>query len=281
MNNASNHKILIIEDDFDISEMLHTFFRASGYSVITSHWGEEGVSTAKEQQPNLIILDIRLPDIDGYEVARRIKTDPLTGEIPIIYLTERRDRADRLRGLELGADDYITKPFDMAELKLRVKNVIGRYQPQAVANSVTSLPEGKVVAEQVEKAISEGNDVLYFGIINLPAFSAAFGTDAAEDVVRKTSILIRNSLRDAAIGEYFLGHLSGSSMVLCLGGPGSGSFGQRLAQRLEMAMEFFMPQNSPEATLQENRLKLDYQYIPAVQAAAEGAKALTLRLGAS
>ncbi|RPJ18482.1 MAG: DNA-binding response regulator, partial [Chloroflexi bacterium] len=119
-------KILIVEDDLDVAEMLNAYFRVQGYEVFTVNWGEDGVRAAQTVLPDLIILDIRLPDIDGYEVARRVRTDRRTNEIPIIFLTEKRERIDRLQGFEVGADDYITKPFDVQELRLRVRNSLKR-----------------------------------------------------------------------------------------------------------------------------------------------------------
>ena len=95
-------KILIVEDDLDVAEMLNAYFRVQGYEVFTVNWGEDGVRSSQTVHPDLVILDIRLPDIDGYEVARRLRGDRRTSDIPIIFLTEKRDRSDRLQGLELG-----------------------------------------------------------------------------------------------------------------------------------------------------------------------------------
>ena len=91
-------KILIVEDDLDVAEMLNAYFRVQGYEVFTVNWGEDGVRAGQTIFPDLIILDIRLPDIDGYEVARRLRGDRRTNEIPIIFLTEKRERIDRLQG---------------------------------------------------------------------------------------------------------------------------------------------------------------------------------------
>ena len=91
----SKSKILIIEDDRDLAEMLNAYLRVQGYEVLISNWGEEGIRTAQTAKPNLLILDIRLPDIDGFEVARRLRADRKTSEIPIIFLTEKRERTDR------------------------------------------------------------------------------------------------------------------------------------------------------------------------------------------
>ena len=99
-------KILIVEDDLDVAEMLNAYFGVQGYDVTTVNWGEDGVRKCLESRPNIVILDIRLPDIDGYEVARRLRENRRTADIPIIFLTEKRERGDRLKGLELHADDY-------------------------------------------------------------------------------------------------------------------------------------------------------------------------------
>lgn len=119
-------KILIVEDDLDVAEMLNAYFRVQGYEVFTVNWGEDGVRAAQTVLPDLMILDIRLPDIDGFEVAQRVRSDRRTHEIPIIFLTEKRERLDRLKGFEVGADDYITKPFDSEVLLLKIKAILKR-----------------------------------------------------------------------------------------------------------------------------------------------------------
>ncbi|RPI93720.1 MAG: DNA-binding response regulator, partial [Chloroflexi bacterium] len=133
--------ILIVEDDLDLSEMLNAYFRVQGYEVQTAAWGEDAVRLTLENPPDLVVLDIRLPDIDGYEVCRRIRTQRRTQTVPVIFLTEKRDRVDKLSGLELGVVDYITKPFDIQELRLRVRNAISRAIRPNVSNPVTDLPE--------------------------------------------------------------------------------------------------------------------------------------------
>jgi DNA-binding response OmpR family regulator len=107
--------LLIVEDDVYVADMLNAYFNVQGYKVLTAHWGEDGVKVCLSHLPDLVILDIRLPDIDGFEVARRLRENRRTQDIPIIFLTEKREREDRLEGLKLEAEDYITKPFDIQE----------------------------------------------------------------------------------------------------------------------------------------------------------------------
>lgn len=107
----TGHKIFIVEDDVDLSEMLGAYFRVQGYEVAQAVRGEEAIRRINDEVPDVAVLDIRLPDIDGYEVCRRLRQSRRTQNLPIIFLTEKRERDDKLAGLELGAVDYITKPL--------------------------------------------------------------------------------------------------------------------------------------------------------------------------
>ncbi|MCS6872143.1 MAG: response regulator [Anaerolineae bacterium] len=140
-------RLLLIEDDFDVAEMLQVYFTAQGYEVFTALNGKEGIAMARAKSPNLILLDVMLPDMDGFDVCRGLRTTPLTKYIPIIFLTQRDRRADKVAGLELGADDYITKPFDIEELRLRVQGSLRRASCEALTDERTGLPVGHAVAE--------------------------------------------------------------------------------------------------------------------------------------
>jgi DNA-binding response OmpR family regulator len=123
---------LIIEDDPDIVEALrYNLEKEKGFSVLAAHSGEEGLNTAFEVKPQLIILDIGLPGFNGYELCRRLRREPETRDIPILMLTARVAESDKVLGLELGADDYVTKPFGIRELIARVRAVIRRQEAQA------------------------------------------------------------------------------------------------------------------------------------------------------
>jgi DNA-binding response OmpR family regulator len=122
-------RLLIVEDDADTSEMLDTFFQAEGYDTCVVAWGEEAVRTCQQDPPDAVILDVRLPDIDGFKVCRRLRDSFLTAHIPIVFLTEKNRLVDKIAGLEVGGIDYITKPFDVRELKLRVRNALRRPGP--------------------------------------------------------------------------------------------------------------------------------------------------------
>ena len=235
-------KILIVEDDLDVAEMLNAYFRVQGYEVFTVNWGEDGVRSAQQVHPDLVILDIRLPDIDGYEVARRLRADRRTSDIPIIFLTEKRDRSDRLQGLELGADDYITKPFDVQELRLRVRNVLKRVSQGSLTNPVTGLPEGALVDEKLSEVIGQDGFALLFVMLsNMELFREAYGFVASDDVLRAISLMIVNTMREVSRPEDFLGHLTGTDFVLVLPPSNLAALSEKLQTRLDQSMEYFYP----------------------------------------
>src|SRR5210317_1934855 len=133
-------RILVVEDDPDISNLLRIYFDSQGYKVSVAPKGKDALQICRRDLPNVIVLDSQLPDIDGYEVCRRLRGNLRTSHIPILFLTQRDERSDKIAGLELGADDYITKPFDIEELKLRVEGAIRRSTREALTHPVTNLP---------------------------------------------------------------------------------------------------------------------------------------------
>ncbi|MCX7884103.1 MAG: response regulator transcription factor [Caloramator sp.] len=121
-----NEKILIIDDESNIVELIKYNLEMNGYKVLYAYDGNEGLNIAREQNPDLILLDIMLPQMDGFDVCKEIKKDKEIEHIPIIMLTAKGEEFDKILGLELGADDYITKPFSVRELLARIKAVMRR-----------------------------------------------------------------------------------------------------------------------------------------------------------
>jgi DNA-binding response OmpR family regulator len=247
-------KILIVEDDLDVADMLNSYFRNQKYEVFTVNWGEDAVRSAQTALPDLIILDIRLPDIDGFEVARRLRANRKTSAIPIIFLTEKRDRADRLEGLELGADDYITKPFDVMELKVRVRNSLRRSTLNTLTSPVTGLPEGELVTEQLEQ-FSRSTDaaLLLVSLDHIDAFRDSYGFVASDDVLRAVSQLIQNGLREAGNEKDFLGHLDSADFLLVTSEAVLGLLQDRIRARLEQSLDYFYPLKDREAGVDKAR----------------------------
>lgn len=262
----SKSKILIVEDDLDVAEMLNAYFRVQGYEVFTVNWGEDGVRAAQTVLPDLVILDIRLPDIDGYEVARRIRTDRRTSEIPIIFLTEKRERIDRLQGFEVGADDYITKPFDVQELRLRVRNALKRVSQGSLTNPVSGLPEGPLVEERLSEVIHKsGWALLHISISHLESFREAYGFVASDDVLRAISLMVHNTMKETGSTEDFIGHISPTDFVVVVSPANMPPFQDRIKSRLEQSLDYFYPIKDREnASKRSDRLGVQVSEVPSV-----------------
>lgn len=207
------NRILIVEDDRDIANMLNIYFRGQGYEVSVARRAEEALNLTRESLPHLIVLDIMLPDTDGYEVCRNLRTTSRTSQIPIIFLTQKDTRSDRIAGLELGADDYVTKPFDIEELRLRVQNAIARSKRESLTDPRTGLPSGRLIEERLRLLLAEtGWALIEIELENYQAFREAYGFVAGDDILRMTAQVITSALDRDGTDADFAGH------------PGAGTF---------------------------------------------------------
>jgi len=141
---AAPARILVVEDERDISALVAYHLTKEGYRVRTAEGGVEAIESAESERPDLIVLDLMLPGLSGYEVLTELRRRPDLTDVPVILLTARREEADRVKGFELGADDYLTKPFSPRELVLRAGAVLRRAQSPAVAGSGRMLRGGPV-----------------------------------------------------------------------------------------------------------------------------------------
>ncbi len=211
----SKPRILVVEDDFDISNMLRIYFQSQGYEVAVAPRGGDALEMCRQQLPNIVVLDIMLPDIDGYEVCRQLRSNLRTSHIPIIFLTQRDERADKIQGLELGADDYITKPFDVEELRLRVKNAIARATYESLTNPTTGLPSARLIEDQLRRLLRRDNwGILYIGIDRLEAFRDIYGFVAADEVLRHTAMVLSETADAIGTPEDFIGHIGGDDFLV-------------------------------------------------------------------
>jgi two-component system, OmpR family, phosphate regulon response regulator PhoB len=140
-------RVLVVEDERDIAALISYHLTREGYRVRTAEGGNEALIAVAAERPDLILLDVMLPGFSGYDVLAEMRRRPELLEVPVIILTARREEADRIRGLELGADDYLTKPFSPRELVLRVAAVLRRAQAPAVVGAARTLRGGGVVVD--------------------------------------------------------------------------------------------------------------------------------------
>lgn len=211
----SNGRILIVEDDFDISNMLRIFFTGQGYHVDVAARGNDALELCRKKLPDLIVLDIMLPDMNGYEVCKVMRTTTRTSHIPIIFLTQKDERSDRIAGLELGADDYITKPFDIEELKLRVRTAINTYKRHNMTDPITGLPSSRLIEDQLRNLMRTSNwTYLQIGIDHIEPFSDEYGFLARDEVLRFTTLLLNEVDDELGTLDDFIGHATSNTFVL-------------------------------------------------------------------
>ena len=204
----SKGRILVVDDEIDISNMLKIYFTGQGYDVDIALKGGEALAITRKQLPNLIVLDINMPDMTGYDVCRELRTTTRTSHIPIIFLTQKDERSDKIAGLELGADDYVTKPFDIEELKLRVQNAIDAAKRTTQIDSKSNLPTGRLIEEHLRTLMHSNDDWSYIDIKiqHFDLFSEVYGWAAGDEVIRFTSLIAGEIIDSLGTPEDYVGH---------------------------------------------------------------------------
>jgi len=144
--------ILVIDDEPELVKLLDYNLTKAGYLVLSAKDGENGLAAARKHAPDAIILDVMMPGLDGWEVCKRLRTDPSTSALPILMLTAKAEEGDRVLGLELGADDYVTKPFGVRELLARVKALLRRSEIATASPEV--IKSGKIVIDSSRRTVT-------------------------------------------------------------------------------------------------------------------------------
>jgi PleD family two-component response regulator len=234
--------ILIVEDERDTADMLAAYFEAQGFEVMHAAWGNDAIKMTADKVPDLVLLDIRLPDIDGYEVCRQLRQQRRTQTTPIIFLTEKRERINRLQGLELGAVDYITKPFDIQELRLRVRNTLRRAGQDTLTDPVSGLPVNPLVRDRLN-AMLQTHDwvVLSLAVEGLDAFGDAYGFVARDDVLRAVALMLTSVTQENDGEDTFVGQTERAEFVVVTDQSHVREFGERLVAKLKQSVGYFYP----------------------------------------
>jgi diguanylate cyclase (GGDEF)-like protein len=227
-------RLLVVEDDVDIGNMLKIYFSGMQFDVDVAVRGSDALERTKQVLPHLIVLDIMLPDIDGYEVCRTLRTNMRTSHIPVIFLTQKDERSDKLQGLELGADDYITKPFDIEELKLRVQGAIRRSERESLTDPRSGLPAGRLIEDQLRRIIRQsGWALLDARVNNFESFKDVYGFVAGDDVLRFTAMLIGEVVDELGTTSDFIGHAGGDNFIVITKETKAETIKARLKERFD------------------------------------------------
>jgi diguanylate cyclase (GGDEF)-like protein len=208
-------RVLVADDDPDILTVVKINLELDGFEVDTAVDGEDALQKATSNPPNVIILDIMMPRMDGLTALHRLRSQAATASIPIILLTARGLPEDRVRGLELGADDYITKPFDITELAARVRAVLRRTQAARDLSPLTGLPGNFKITAEIEKAIQESRKfaLVHGDLDNFKAFNDHYGFMRGDEVIRFCGSCLSEAATSLGIENAFVGHIGGDDFV--------------------------------------------------------------------
>ena len=212
----SKPTILIVEDEFHLREILTFQLESAGFAVIHAEDGQQGVQKATEHHPDLVLLDVMMPGYDGYEVCRRLRGSFATRDIPIIMLTAKTTEDEKVTGLERGANDYVTKPWQARELMLRISNVLEWSRQQRSASPLTGLPGNVSINDEIARRLtgSAAFALLQIDIDHFKAFNDYYGYARGDDAIKALAeILVRSSNAHGGSAN-LVGHIGGDDFVV-------------------------------------------------------------------
>ena len=211
--------ILVVDDDPDIARFVEVNLRSAGYDVAVAGDGEEALEKAAELRPDLVLLDVMMPRIDGFEVAQRLRKNPQTANTSIIMLTAKALSADKVTGLQSGADDYIIKPFDPIELLARVKGTLRRAKEMRNLSPLTGLPGNIRIQEEIERQVREDRSfaVLYSDLDNFKTYNDQKGFVRGDRLIQATARIIQDAVVEFDGAGGFVGHVGGDDFVAVVG----------------------------------------------------------------
>jgi diguanylate cyclase (GGDEF)-like protein len=209
-------KILVVDDEPFIVEMIEENLNGEGYEIVKAYTGEEALQMVEQAEPDLVILDLMLPGMDGYEVCRQLQRDSRFNHIPVIMLTAKSAIADRVSGYDKGADDYITKPFDPDELLIRVRAQL-RHLDGTENNVLTGLPGSSAVEAMLSERTENPElawSIVYVDIERFTAYNEVYSFVLGEELIRQAANCLKKAVRDFGNEDDFLGHIGGDDFVV-------------------------------------------------------------------
>jgi len=233
--------ILVVDDDPDIARFVEVNLRSAGYDVSVASDGEEALTTAATLRPDLVLLDVMMPRIDGFEVAQRLRRNPQTANTSIIMLTAKALSTDKVLGLTAGADDYIIKPFDPIELLARVKGTLRRAKEMRNLSPLTGLPGNIRIQEEIERMVREDRHfaVLYGDLDNFKAYNDQKGFVRGDRLIQAAARMIQDAVAEFAGAEGFVGHVGGDDFVAVVPPEVAEDVAERIVQRFDEQIDGF------------------------------------------
>ena len=233
-------RILVAEDDTNIRHVLKIQLEGADYEVVTAEDGIKALEEVSCHSPDLILLDIMMPKMDGYEVCRRLKADFHTSNIPIIMLTAKSAVNEKVEGLEVGANDYLTKPYSSKELLARVKSLLQWSRTEREANPLTGLPGNVSIEKELRRRV-DSKEPFVFAICDVDYFKAYndhYGYARGDQAIKMTASVITEAVEELGTGEDFIGHIGGDDFVYITTPEKADLLGERVTAEFNQRVNF-------------------------------------------
>ncbi|MGF1665898.1 MAG: response regulator [Acidimicrobiia bacterium] len=227
--------ILVVDDDEDIVRVIRVNLQLEGYEVHMAHDGQEALDKALEAPPDLVLLDIMMPRMDGLTALKKMRSHPSLASTSIVLLTARGLTEDRVKGLELGADDYITKPFDVVEMLARVKAVLRRAKSARDTSPLTGLPGNFRIGQEIEERIETDAPfaLVYCDLDNFKAFNDHYGFMRGDQVIKYSGEVLQSAAEDVGDPNAFVGHIGGDDFVAVVDGHLAEAYCKAVIERFD------------------------------------------------
>ncbi|MTV25593.1 response regulator [Nitriliruptoraceae bacterium ZYF776] len=230
-------RVLIVDDDEDIRAYLEVTLSLGGYDVIEAPDGHAGIEAARRGSPDLIVLDVMMPHLDGLEVLRRLREDARTAHLPVILLTARGQASDTVEGLDAGADSYLTKPFDADVLLAHVRAAIRRADQQSARSPLTGLPGNERILSELTERLEAGREtaLLYVDLDQFKPFNDHYGFLRGDEAIRAVANLLREVAASHGDEHTFIGHVGGDDFVVMVDPDLADGFAAEVCERFDAA----------------------------------------------
>jgi diguanylate cyclase (GGDEF)-like protein len=230
--------ILVVDDDPFIGRLLEIELKAAGYDVRVASDGRQALDVVRDFYPELVLADVMMPNMDGFELTRQLRQDSRTAGVSVIMLTARGLSADKLEGFSVGADDYIVKPFDTPELLARIRGVLRRAKEMRQQSPLTGLPGNVRIEDEIENRVRAGETfaVLYADLDHFKAYNDHYGFMRGDQVIQLTAALIQEVAAEAAGPTSFVGHVGGDDFIVVCDAHEADAVADLLVRRFDAAV---------------------------------------------
>lgn len=237
-------KILVVDDEPTIVELIEESLRMDGFDTTRAYSGEEALEALGKDPPDLVLLDLMLPGMDGYEVCRQMQKDVRLSQIPVIMLTAKSAVSDRVAGYQKGADDYITKPFDAEELLVRVRAQLHHLYHEST-NELTGLPGSAAVENAIDRRTAHPDEpwsIIYIDIENFTVYNEVYSYLEGDEMIKMAAQVIREAVSSAGTATDFVGHMGGDNFVVVTTPATTATICQTASERFDsLVADFYSP----------------------------------------